>query len=206
MALSAQNPITPDFTSPIQADTAFQIKYAGNLQSNDAVFNISNSGGAAVFTCDSTTTACSTANPSPNICVNVYTFSPDEQLISCCACNVTPNGLVSLSARQDLISNTLTPAVPASIVVKLLATTSSTCNAASPGQNAVSGLVAWGTSAHAGPAPGTYSIAETPFVPARLSPSELQRITSLCGFIQSNGSGYGICKSCRSGALGGVKQ
>ena len=40
-----------------------------------------------------------------NICVNVYTFSPDEQMISCCSCLVTPDSLVSLSARNDLISN-----------------------------------------------------------------------------------------------------
>ncbi len=173
--------------NPIQADSPFQIKYAGNLAAGDSVFNISNSGASG-----------------GNICVNVYTFSPDEQLISCCACNVTPNGLVSLSAKSDLISNTLTPAVPGSIVVKLLSTTG-TCNASAPGAQA-QGLVAWGTTLHAGPAAGSYSLTETAFTPALLSASELSRISTVCGFIQSNGSGYGICRSCRSGALGGVKQ
>ncbi len=179
MAVFAQN--------PIQADSPFQIKYAANLAAGDSVFNISNSGASG-----------------GNLCVNVYTFSPDEQLISCCACNVTPNGLVSLSAKSDLVSNTLTPAVPGSIVVKLLATTG-TCNASNPGAQA-QGLVAWGTTLHAGPAAGAFSLTETAFTPAFASASELGRISSLCGFIQSNGSGYGICRSCRSGALGGVKQ
>ncbi len=177
-------------SNPVQADAFFQISYAANLSVADSVFNISNAGGS-----------------STNFCVNVYTFSPDEQLISCCACNVTPNGLVSLSAQQDLISNTLTPAVPGSIVVKLLATTTiGPCNAANPGLAVGIGLAAWGSTVHAGPVAGAYSMTETPFVPALISFPEFGRITTLCNFIQSNGSGYGLCRSCRSGALGAVKQ
>src|SRR5713101_1283946 len=88
-------------------DDAFQVRYASNLNIGDSVINITNAG-----------TANTAAGALSNICVNVYTFSPDEQLISCCACSVTPNALVSLSARTDLISNTLTPAVPTAIVVK----------------------------------------------------------------------------------------
>ena len=34
---------------------------------------------------------------------------------------------------------------------------------------------------------------------------ELYSLTAVCGFIQQNGTGYGICKSCRLGALGGSK-
>jgi hypothetical protein len=41
---------------------------------------------------------------------------------------------------------------------------------------------------------------------AAISAAELARITSLCGFIQANGSGYGICRSCRLGGLEAVKQ
>lgn len=170
-------------------DDAFQVRYASNLNIGDSVINITNAGTSG-----------------GNICANVYTFSPDEQLISCCACVVTPNALVSLSANSDLVSNTLTPAHPTSIVVKLLATTGAACNAAAPGALA-GGLRAWGTTLHAAPTtPVTYAVTETAFSQAGLSAGELARISSFCGFIQANGSGFGICKSCRLGGLGAVAQ
>jgi hypothetical protein len=175
---------------------AFQVRYASNLNIGDSVINITNAG--------TTNTA---AGALSNICVNVYTFAPDEQLISCCACNVTPNALVSLSARADLISNTLTPAIPTSIVVKLLGTRQATCNASTPSPDVLApGMRAWGTTLHATPAAGSYAVTETDFLQAGLSAGELARITSFCGFIQANGSGFGICRSCRLGGQGGVKQ
>lgn len=170
-------------------DTPFQVRYAANVgpgSAGDSVINITNTGASG-----------------GNICVNVYTFSPDEQEVSCCSCVVTPNGLVSLSVKNDLISNTLTPAVPSAVVVKLLSTTGGACNAAAPGALAA-GLAAWGTTVHAAPAGS--AVTETSFTPATLSAAELSRIAGLCGFIQSNGSGFGICRSCRTGALGATKQ
>jgi hypothetical protein len=174
---------------------AFQVRYMSNLAVGDSYVNITNAG-----------TQNTTGGALTNICANVFTFSPDEQLISCCSCTVTPNALVSLSAREDLISNTLTPAVPSSIVVKLAATAGTTCNASNvPAANLAAGMVAWGTTLHAYPnrtAPTSYAVTETRFAEKGLSAAELARITSLCGFIQSNGSGYGICRSCRLGGLG----
>ncbi len=173
----------------VTMDGPFQIRYASNLNIGDSVINISNSGATG-----------------GNVCAHVYTFSPDEQLISCCSCTVTPNALVSLSANSDLVSNTLTPAHPTSIVVKLLGSTGAACNAAAPGALA-SGLLAWGTTLHSSTAVagGVYGT-ETSFTPATLSAGELTRITSFCGFIQANGSGFGICRSCRLGGLGAVGQ
>lgn len=169
-------------------DGAFQIKYASNLNIGDSVFNITNDGASG-----------------GNICANVYTFSPDEQLVSCCSCVVTPNGLVSLSANSDLVSNTLTPAHPTSIVVKIISS-SGTCNPSAV-TTLASGLLAWGTTLHAAPtSPVTYQVTETAFSNGGLSASELARVTSFCGFIQANGSGFGICKSCRLGGLGAVAQ
>ncbi len=195
--LGAQNNVSSTVTS-VEADPGaaavagvivvgdgMQVTYAGNLSASDAVFNFSNAGMTG-----------------GTICANIYAFSPDEQLISCCACPITPNGLASLSVRSDILSNTLTPAVPSSIVVKVLATNPKTCNAANPGPLAA-GLVAWGSNSHSLPAIAT---TEMPFISATLSNTELTRITALCTFIQSNGSGFGICKSCRSGALGGSKK
>jgi hypothetical protein len=175
----------------------FQVKTASNLNIGDSVINITNAG-----------TANGPEGALQNICANVYTFSPDEQLISCCSCVVTPNALVSLSANSDLVSNTLTPAHPTSIVVKIVASSAAGCNAANvPTANLASGLRAWGTTLHALPTtPATFGLTETRFSPAVLSTGELARITSFCGFIQANGSGFGICRSCRLGGQGAVSQ
>jgi len=190
---------TAAFGQPIAGapSDAFQVRYAANLNVGDSVINISNAG-----------TQNTAGGALTNICANVYTFSPDEQLVSCCSCTVTPNALVSLSAVSDLISNTLTPARPNSIVVKLVATAGTACNASNvPVANLASGMIAWGTTLHALPtAPVSYGVTETEFKDKGLSAAELARITSFCGFIQANGSGFGICRSCRLGGQGAVRQ
>ena len=145
------------------------------------------------------------ANNAQDICVNTYTFSPDEQLVSCCACRVTRNALWSLGVRRDLTSNTLTPGVEKAVAIKLLATAAPAagpCNPANPGPR-VQGLAAWGTTVHAANlTTGPLYFGETPFTNSTLSASELAVMTSFCGFIQANGSGFGICRSCQ-GAGGG---
>ncbi len=177
--------ITPVGPPPTVTD-AFQIRYASNLNVGDAYVDITNSGASG-----------------GNICANVYTFDPAEELISCCTCSVTPNGLQTLSVLNSLTSNPLTPAVPAAVVIKLVAT-SGTCNAAAVTQgNLAPGMLAWSTSLHAGAtSPVSYAVTETPFSNAALSAPELVHITSTCGFIQANGSGFGICKGCAAGGLG----
>ena len=199
------------FAQPnVTVDTPYQIRYVANLNLGDSVINITN-GGALGASLAAGTSASTTGA----ICVNVYAFSPDEQMISCCSCPVTPNGLVSLSARRDLVNNTLTPAVPTSIVVKLVASTpvgGSCSGSAARWGRLTSGMLAWGTTVHAGAAAGSAAvITETPFLPATLSGvfddnfvgiGEAARLQSLCTFIQANGSGFGICSTCRLGGLG----
>jgi hypothetical protein len=152
-----------------------------------------------------------------NICVNVYTFAPDEEEISCCTCPVTPNGLVSLDVGSDLIGNTLTPAVPTSVTVKLVATNQASCNAAAQVSlsKLVPGMRAWGTNLHAAPtSPVTFQITETPVLTADIAANpgatdisaELKSDIQLCKFIGILGSGYGICGSCRLGGLGAQHQ
>lgn len=178
--------------NPITADSPFQVRYAANLNIGDSYVDITNTGA-------------STANgASQNICVNAYTFDPAEELISCCTCSVTPNGLQSLSVLKSLISNPLTPAIPTSVVIKLVASTG-TCNASAvTAQTLAAGMAAWGTTLHLNSSTATpsYFGTETAFTPASLSAAELTHITSTCGFIQSNGSGFGICKGCAAGGLG----
>ncbi len=205
-------------TATVFVGDPFQVRYTSNLAIGDSVINFTNTGEGLPRAPIPSAPIAAAPVQADSLCVNVYAFSPDEQLVSCCSCLVTPNGLGSLSAVSDLTSNTLTPGRPTSIVVKLLATTgtgaTTVCNAATAGTPAnplTNGLAAWGTTIHplpvtAGSPAGTFGITETRFVSARLSAAELTRITTLCGFIQITGSGFGICKSCRLGGLGGEKQ
>jgi len=206
-------------TPGVAVTDAYQLHYLANLNIGDGVINITNAGtlGADAFGPQ--------AGATGRICVNVYAFTPDEQEMACCSCLITPNALVHLSARTDLLPNTLNLSTPNSIVVKLLATiplsstgtggtntgpfTGSTCNAASPFDttNLAPGLRAWATTLHALPtSPVTYGVTESRFQPAVLSPGELNKLTTLCRFIVGNGSGAGICKSCSLGGLGADKQ
>lgn len=198
-----------------QGDGSFQVRYASNLDYHiyyddeaaqraplgglrqapalgggpDSIVNFTNTG----------------ANNARDICVNTYTFAPDEQLVSCCSCRVTRNALWSLGVGRDLTSNTLTPAVEDSVVIKLLATeapAAGNCNPANPGLP-VQGMAAWGTTLHfSNLTNGIGYGTETPFHNATLSSAERSVMTSFCGFIQANGSGFGICRACQTGDFG----
>ena len=183
----------------------FQIRYAANLTNGDSVINLTNTGanGASL-------NGPGFGGAAGNICANVYAFSPDEQLVSCCSCLITPNGLVSLSVNNDMISNTLTGVRPNSIVVKVVNTgaggtfsgiscTNSAALAGSAAFPLAGGLLAFGTTIHAS---GTgFPVTETPFSRGTLSPAELASITNRCTNIIGNGSTFGICRSCRAGGL-----
>jgi hypothetical protein len=202
MAAFAQTlPITPGLAD--EESGVFQVRYL-TLQYGDGVLNFTNAGTLAG------------TDPAGTICVNVYAFDPAEEMISCCACKVTPNGLSSISARNDIMQNTLTPGTPQSITVKLLASAAggANCNAATQvtATNLVRGMKAWATTLHSlsiqgSPAPPPLTgLTETEFSKAELSASEFNKLTSYCNFIQLVGSGYGQCKSCSSrvGAQGGT--
>jgi len=173
----------------VAAPDSFQVRYASNLNIGDSVVNVTNNGASA-----------------GNICVNVYTFDPAEELVSCCTCSVTPNGLQSISVRGSLTSNPLTPAIPTSVVIKLIASAGGACNASSVAALAP-GMRAWGTTIHSLPTtPVSYGVTETEFSQSQLSAAELAHVTTFCGFIQANGSGFGICAGCSTGGLGASKQ
>jgi hypothetical protein len=200
-AAFAQNPIT--------ADSPFQVRYAANLNLGESYIDIVNTGanGAPLL-------GPGFGGAAGNICVNVYAFSSDEQLVSCCSCLVTPNAVVNLGVNRDLTVKTLTGVVPNSVTVKLLSTlagtggTGTSCtNSAATASTATlaTGLAAWGTTLHTTPTAGTTATTETAFTPSTLSAGELASISGRCASILGNGSGFGICSSCRTGALGAGK-
>ena len=133
-----------------QSDGFFQIGYAANLNIGDSVVNISNDGfNGGVFGAGLSGTA-------GNICVNTYVFDPQEEEIGCCSCLVTPNGLNSLSVKSDLISNNLTPAVPTSVVIKLVSSTPAPATAAAGAPLTVCNPATVNAANTAGFIPGTF--------------------------------------------------
>lgn len=172
------------------ADDTFQVRYATNLNIGDSFVDFTNSGATVAN------------GVSQNLCLNLYTFDPQEELISCCTCTVTPNALVSLSVLHSLIANPLTPAIPTSVVIKVVASTG-LCNAATV-TGLAHGALAWGTTLHQNTSTTTptYALTETAFSFADLTAAELTHIASTCGFIEGDGSGFGICAGCPSNGLG----
>jgi hypothetical protein len=180
-------------TVPCPAD-GFQVGYAANVgpAGGESFIDMTNTG------------AGSTATTPQNLCINVYAFDAQEELLTCCACKVTPNGLSSLNVRQDLLSNTSTGENPSSAVIKLLATAPAggICDATSAGTGAnplAAGMAAWGTTLHtlAG-SPTGFGLTERPFTISTLSAGELSHLATFCSFVVANGTGSGICKGCSS--------
>jgi hypothetical protein len=207
---SATAQFTATFSDTVTASAsifvgpALQVSYAANLGAGESFVNLTNSGSSGAPLLGPGFAAVG------NICANVYAFSPDEQLISCCSCLITPNGLANLGVTRNLTANTLTQTVPNSIVIKIVTSlagpggsgTSCTNSAANVTTAQLAGsALAWGTTLHSAPA-GAFRVTETPFRGAALSAGELASITGRCASIVGNGSGHGICSSCQAGGLG----
>lgn len=202
-------------TPTSSGDGRFQIGYAANVTTGDSYINISNDGASMT-----TTTIASGQNVlaiSGSLCANIYAFAPDEEMLSCCSCPITPNGLVSVSVQNDLLSNTFSGrANPSSVVIKLIGstpptagaggTTGSPCGTSASGMFSISapGLVAWITSLHSNTSAttGPYSMTENPFIVGDYNPPEIARLANLCTIFQVQGSGYGICASCQLAGQG----
>ncbi|MGP8243607.1 MAG: lactonase family protein [Bryobacteraceae bacterium] len=189
--------------------TANQVRYAANLAAGESYIDIGNSGAA------SASLPGAMLSSAGNICVSVYAIDPSGNLDSCCSCLVTPDQVVHLGANADLVSNTATPAKPASITIKLIASlpvggaTATSCAFQAASLTAAQltpGMVAWGTTLHPAPRSSTtYVTTETPFSPATVSAADLASLTGRCAAIVGNNSGFGICASCQAGAMGASK-
>ena len=181
---------------------SFQVRYVANLHTGSSVVDIVNTGASA--------TATSGFITGGNICVQVYAFDNSEELLACCTCTITPNGLASIEVDDTaagLYGNTETGAAPSSGVIKLVATAGgSGCSATTEG-TLVPGMAAWGTTLHnveipAGTVTSNFQLTETPFTQSGLSAGEYAHLTLFCSFDQVNGTGQGVCPGCQLTALG----
>lgn len=55
-----------------------------------------------------------------DLCANIYVFTSDQEMVECCSCFLSPNGLRTLNIDVDLTSNPLTSTPPHAGLIKIV--------------------------------------------------------------------------------------
>ena len=140
-------------------------------------------------------------SPKGDVCANVYVFDASQEMVACCSCRITPNGLVTLAVGSKLTNNPLTSVVPVNGDIKIVSTAAidaTRCTASNYNGGILDSTT--GTSTHlqtsGGPAPATF-ITETSLevMPAAIitDGAEGQFLVLACQFARYLGSGKGTC-------------
>ncbi len=132
-----------------------------------------------------------------NVCANIFVFDSDQELSECCSCELTPDGLRTLSVNTDLTGNPLTGSSSTlnTGVVKIVSTTLTAGACPLPTNlNPIPALRAWGTHIQN----VNFDETETGSQDATLSTGEVTRLKAECNAIRLDGSGAGVC-TCGTG-------
>ena len=110
-----------------------------------------------------------------NLWAAFYVFDDSQELTQCCACQITPDGLLSESVKTQLTAYPITGKVPTRGVIKVISSASNDPTNVIP----TAGLRGWAT--HIQVIKGTqYSITETAFADANLAGAEQKLLQNLC--------------------------
>jgi hypothetical protein len=122
----------------------------------------------------------------------IYVFDADQQLVECCGCRLTPDGLRTLDVNHDLVSNPNNGlfSLSGTGVIKVASASNS-----DPGTPIVfkGTILGWGTHENY-----KGSVTETTSQKVNVSQGEANRLAAVCSIIESNSSGAGRC-TCGSG-------
>src|SRR5262249_22879254 len=131
------------------------------------------------------------------LCANIYVFDDTQEMVECCSCPVTANGLLTISIN-DLTENPLT-VQPFRGVIKIVSTSASpTCDptnlsAVTPDLRAFATHLQ--NAACGGSGLPRYFLTEDEFADAPLSSFEQRDLAQICSFVRFLGSGRGRCES-----------
>jgi hypothetical protein len=134
------------------------------------------------------------------VCADIYVFDSNQEMLACCSCPITANGLLTVSPAA-LLGNPLTGvqllANPAATgVIKIVSDNQPGygCDARSIINPVESGLRAWETHFQ-----GTNVLTETAFAKAPLTNTEQAFLGQACSFVLYLGSGKGTCLCLNAG-------
>jgi len=111
-----------------------------------------------------------------NLWADFYVFDDSQELTECCACVITPDGLLSESVNKNLTANPITGRYPTRGVIKVISSASGddTNDVPTPG------LRAWAT--HTQKVGSGYAVTETKFADSNLVSAEQTLLQELCYF------------------------
>jgi len=124
------------------------------------------------------------------VCADIYVFDNTQEMVECCSCPITADGIISLSLLEDLTANPLTSFAPNLGVIKIVSDVQPVCNAQLP----IPGPDLRSYATHISqPVSGTYVTTEGESLPATLTAAEQAFLGQACSFVQYLGSGKGVC-------------
>ena len=176
----------PSFAQTATTTGAYLVDYFthNNIANYDQSINLVNYGA----------TGTPLTSPAGDVCANIYVFDANQEMVECCSCRITPNGLLTLGVKTDLTLHPLTSVVPASGDVKIVSTAAAgSCSALTYNGGILDSIVGFGTHLQTGGSPAAAYITETNLPPATLSAAENAFLTNACSYVIYLGSGVGQC-------------
>ena len=132
-------------------------------------------------------------DPSEPLYAAIYVFDDSQEMRSCCACEITADGLLSESVNKQLTANEFTGRGEISRgVIKVI----SSANYDPTNPVPFPGLRGWATHIEATtniPEKQPWFVTETTLADSNLSSTELYNLGALCSYGLTLGSGYGLC-------------
>ena len=147
--------------------------------------------------------------PNTNIWADIYVFDDSEELQDCCACEISPDGLLSESVNKQLVNNAVSVTGRAEInrgVIKVVGDptgdpTSIYVKDPAPGLRGTmthvqsTSTTVSNTSPYSSTGKAPFYVTEAPLADSNLSPAESEALSESCSLAITLGSGFGVC-SC----------
>jgi len=192
LAIAQANPINPD--------NVYSLTYFDNNVQNaplTATIRIINPG----------TSGSPISGDEGTQCANLYVFDDTQEMLECCSCPITANGLLTISV-QEITENPLT-VVPFRGVIKMIASSPSpVCDATFTALLDPPNLRGFATHIQNPRAPGNlgpvpfFAVTEEEFADAPLSYVEQNDLGTICSFVRYLGTGRGRCDEVCEEPLG----
>jgi hypothetical protein len=114
-------------------------------QDNTVYFTTYYSGNGLTGGPDATVRIINDGSQGAALYASIYVFDDSEELTQCCSCQVTPDGLLSESVRQNLTANSIRGIVNSRGVIKVISSSTNTAGPTFAANTPVSGLRVWAT-------------------------------------------------------------